>query len=168
MDSEDYGRTTYITTFDKAKQRGSIYQMQEKINRETLQGCVKNFEKQIEYAQRLKQRDIEYNPRQRKSSILSQEEEPVDPRIKYMKRCLDTLELSLPILDKIFFKTLVLQDYHLSDGNCRGLADACEFLDHRIVNRMLFNNCGLTGDSLSIILDGIAKMKDFKALVYVK
>lgn len=108
MDSEDKGRTTYVTAFDKAKQRGSIYQMQEKINKETLQGCVKNFEKQIEYAQRLKQRDIEYNPRQRKSSILSQEEEPVDPRIKYMKRCLDTLELSLPILDKIFRKTLVL------------------------------------------------------------
>lgn len=44
MDSEDRGRTTYITAFDKAKQRGSIYQMQEKINKETLQGCVKNFE----------------------------------------------------------------------------------------------------------------------------
>lgn len=30
---------------------------------------------------------------------------------------------------------------------------------------MLFNNCGLSGDQLALILDGVAKMKDFKALV---
>ena len=60
-----------------------------------------------------------------------------------MKRCLETLDLTLPILDKIYSKTLCLQDYHLSDGNCRGLAEACEFLDTTVVNRMLFNNCGL-------------------------
>lgn len=85
-----------------------------------------------------------------------------------MKRCLEAIDLNLPILDKIYRKTLCLQDYHLSDGNCQGLADACEFLDHRIINRMLFNNCGLTGDKLAIILEGIAKMKDFKALIYCK
>ena len=33
---------------------------------------------------------------------------------------------------------------------------------------MLFKNCGLTGETLSIILDGAAKMKDFKALIYCK
>ena len=42
----------------------------------------------------------------------------VDPRIKYMKRCLETLNMTLPILDKIYRKTICLQDYHLSDGNC--------------------------------------------------
>lgn len=31
---------------------------------------------------------------------------------------------------------------------------------------MLFNNCGISGDQLAIILEGIAKMKDFKALIY--
>ena len=92
----------------------------------------------------------------------------MDPHIKYMARCLDDLGLNLPILDKIYRKTLCLQDYYLSESNCHGLSDACEYLDHRVVNRMLFKNCGLTGDTLSIILDGIAKMKDFKALVYCK
>ena len=85
-----------------------------------------------------------------------------------MKRCLESLELTLPILDKIYRKTLCLQDYHLNEGNCQGLADACELLDTTIVNRMLFNNCGLDGDLLAMILDGIAKMKDFKALMYCK
>ena len=74
--------------------------------------------------------------------------------------------MTLPILDKIYRKTLCLQDYHLSDGNCEGLAEACEFLDNSIINRMLFNNCGISGDQLAIILEGVAKMKDFKALIY--
>ena len=85
-------------------------------------------------------------------------EKYIDPRVKYMKRCLDSVQLNLPILDKIYRKTLCLQDYHLSSGNIQGLADACEHLDTRIVNRMLFNNCGLTGDSLATILEGVQKM----------
>lgn len=39
-------------------------------------------------------------------------------------------------------------------------------MDHKLVNRMLFNNCGLSGDQLAVILDGVAKMKDFKSLIY--
>ena len=31
---------------------------------------------------------------------------------------------------------------------------------------MLFSNCGLSGDQLAVILEGIAKIKDFKALIY--
>lgn len=52
----------------------------------------------------------------------------------------------LPILDKIYKKTLYLQDYLLSDGICKGLAAACKLFDHRLVNRVLFTNCGITGD----------------------
>lgn len=69
-----------------------------------------------------------------------------DPRIKYIKACLENLDRNLPILDKIFNKTLCLQNYPLQDGHVKGLSDACEFLDHKVVNRMLFNNCGLTGE----------------------
>ena len=31
---------------------------------------------------------------------------------------------------------------------------------------MAFNNCGITGDQLAVILEGVAKMSDFKALIY--
>lgn len=48
----------------------------------------------------------------------------------------------------------------------KGLASAIEFFDTRVVNRILLNNCGISGDSLALILDGILKLKDFKALVY--
>ena len=66
--------------------------------------------------------------------------------------------MNLPVLDKIYHKTLCLQDYHLSEGNCKGLAEACQHLDMRVINRMLFNNCGLDGDSLTTILEGVHKM----------
>ena len=85
-----------------------------------------------------------------------------------MKRCLASIEINLPILDKIYRKTLCLHDYHLSEGNCQGLAEACANIDCHVLNRFLFNNCGLTGDNLAIILEGLVRMKDFKALIYCK
>jgi len=109
----------------------------------------------------MKQRDVEEDFKQLKA-----ESPTIDPRIKYMKRCMQNLNMTLPIFDKIYRKTLCLQDYHLSEGNCEGLADSCEFLDPSIVNRMLFNNCGLSGDQLATILEGVRKMKDFKSLIY--
>ena len=72
----------------------------------------------------------------------------------------------LPILDKIYRKTLCLNDYLLSDGNCRGLAAACELFDHQVVNRVLFNNCGLSGDQFALILEGLNHLKDFKSIIY--
>ena len=72
----------------------------------------------------------------------------------------------LPILDKIYKKTLCLNDYLLSDGNCRGLAAACELFDHRVVNRVLFNNCGITGDQLAMMLEGLCQLQDFKSIIY--
>ena len=74
----------------------------------------------------------------------------------------------MPALDKIYRKTLCLQDYHLSEGNCRGLAAACDRLDNQVVNKMLISNCGLNDATVSIILQGVQKIKDFKALTYCR
>ena len=72
----------------------------------------------------------------------------------------------LPILDKIYKKTLCLNDYLLSDGNCQGLAAACAMLDPTVVNRVLFNNCGITDEQFAMILEGLHKLKDFKSIIY--
>jgi len=74
--------------------------------------------------------------------------------------------LALPILDKIFKKTLVLQEYTLSKGHCRGLARACHYFDHKFVNRVLLSNCGIDDYEFSEILDGLNKLKDFKSIIY--
>lgn len=63
---------------------------------------------------------------------------------------------------------MILQNYKLSEGHIQGMAEACENLDHQKINRMLFNNCGLTGENLATILEGIALMQDFKSLTYMK
>ena len=89
-----------------------------------------------------------------------------DPRIQFFNQCAKDRDLALPILDKIWKKTLCLQNYFLSEGNIHGLASACEVLDFRIVNRLLLNNCGITGDQFAEILSGMVKLRDFKSLIY--
>lgn len=51
----------------------------------------------------MKQRDIEED-----FDAIKKDVQIGDPRIKYMKRCLENLDLTLPILDKITSKTLCL------------------------------------------------------------
>lgn len=72
----------------------------------------------------------------------------------------------LPILDKVVKKTLVLQEYTLSKGHCRGLAKACQFFDSRVINRVLFNNCGIDGYEFADILRGLNEIRDFKSIIY--
>jgi Ran GTPase-activating protein (RanGAP) involved in mRNA processing and transport len=86
--------------------------------------------------------------------------------VEYFKKCKEDIVLSLPILDKVIRKTLCLQDYKLSDGHVRGLAQACSMFNHTIVNRILLSNCGISGDQFALILEGIKSLKDFKSIVY--
>ena len=60
----------------------------------------------------------------------------------------------------------MLQEYTLSPGHCRGLAQACKFFDHRYVNRVYFNNCGIDDQEFASILEGLNNLKDFKAIIY--
>lgn len=76
------------------------------------------------------------------------------------------MDVALPILDKIWKKTLCLQNYFLSDGNIGGLAKACEVLDYRLVNRLLLASNGINGDQLAEIISGMAKLREFKSLIY--
>ena len=54
----------------------------------------------------------------------------------------------------------------MSEGHCRGLARACQYFDHKFVNRVLFDNCGINDYEFSQILDGLSKLKDFKSIIY--
>ena len=68
------------------------------------------------------------------------------------------MDLALPILEKVINKTLVLQNYTLSEGHCEGLAMACELLDDQKINRILLNNCGVDGQEFAQILNGLNKL----------
>lgn len=88
-----------------------------------------------------------------------------DPALKYFKRCLEKNSLLLPIFEKIYRKTLCLQDYVLSEGQCHAIAEACNYVDEKRMNRVLFNNCSLTGNKIGIILEGLINIKDFKSII---
>ena len=65
-----------------------------------------------------------------------------DPKVKFFIECRKSLDLALPLLDKILGKTLCLKDYKLSTGLCNALALACSLFDQS-VNRIFFDNCGI-------------------------
>jgi len=90
----------------------------------------------------------------------------VDPQVEYYLTCKKKLEIALPILDKVWRKTLCLQDYSLSKGHCEGIAVACQYFDEKLINRVLFNNCGMDGDEFAEILRGLNKLKDVKSITY--
>ena len=116
------------------------------------------FVEKIKYIKRVSQRDLEHVG---KGEINSS-----DPKIHFFQQCRDDLDLALPILDKVFKKTLMLSEYTLSEGHARGLARACQFFDHQYVNRVFFSNCGISDSEFSEILKGLRDIKDFKSIIY--
>ena len=124
----------------------------------TISNIANSFVRKNEYTKKFKMREL--------STDRHGQDYDLDPRVQYFKNCLKEHDLVLPILDKIYKKTLCLNDYLLSDGNCRGLAAACELFDPVVVNRVLFNNCGITGDQFAMILEGLNKLRDFKSIIY--
>lgn len=88
------------------------------------------------------------------------------PKHHYLKGCISEADLVLPLLDKVRGKTLCLQSYALSKGHCRALASACRLFDDHLINRILFDNCGIDDLELSIIIEACLILKDFKSIVY--
>ena len=89
-----------------------------------------------------------------------------DARKEYSSKCIAERDLVLPILDKIRGKTLFLQSYTLSKGHCLALAQACKHFNDQIVNRVHFDNCGLDDTELSIVIEALSQLHDFKSIVY--
>lgn len=90
----------------------------------------------------------------------------LDPQFQYIKQCAGDLNLVLPILNKIRGKTLCLQSYTLSQGHANALAAACPFFDDSLINRVLFENCGIDDNEFAAILRGLEQLNDFKSIVY--
>lgn len=90
----------------------------------------------------------------------------ISPKIHYLLGCIQETENVLPLLDKVRGKTLCLQNYALSKGHCRALASACKQLDNTLMNRILFENCGIDDLEMSIIIEACITLKDFKSIIY--
>ena len=82
----------------------------------------------------------------------TREELQKDPYFHYFCECETEMELALPILEKIHNKTLSLYDYNVSSVQSQALQFASRFFDN-FVNRILLDNCGITDELFSKILE---------------
>ena len=73
------------------------------------------------------------------------EELQQDPHFNYFAECQHEMELALPILEKVYNKTLSLYDYTLSPVHTQALENASKFFEN-FVNRILLDNCGVSDE----------------------
>ena len=66
----------------------------------------------MQYYKKFKKRDM----LEEETKDESEANASIDPALKYFKRCQENNTLLLPIFEKIYRKTLCLQNYVLSEG----------------------------------------------------
>jgi hypothetical protein len=121
----------------------------------------------MEYMQKFKRTELNYDTQGFDMDEISKKtNEEKDPRVEYFVKCKEQLDSALPILEKVYMKTLCLQDYTLSLGHCQAIAVACQYFDEKVINRVLFSNNGMKGDDCALILQGLNKLKDVKSVIY--
>ena len=54
----------------------------------------------------------------------------------------------------------------MSEGHCKGLADAFRHLDQKTISKIILQNNGLSGEQFAEILQGATKLQDLASLVY--
>jgi len=74
-----------------------------------------------------------------------------DPEFAYFVTCQQQMELAMPVLEKVFDKTLCLYDYSLTEIQINALKYAANFFNDYI-KRLLFDNCGTSDQQFAVIL----------------
>ena len=82
------------------------------------------------------------------------EELQQDPHFNYFAECQHEMELALPILEKVYNKTLSLYDYTLSPVHTQALENASKFFEN-FVNRILLDNCGVSDGQFASIVTAL-------------
>jgi hypothetical protein len=86
-----------------------------------------------------------------------------DCREKYYSECKKAMTPAIDILNGITDQMLVVENYKLTDSQCEGLRK-CFYVDDKIVSRILIDNCGVSDEMLSKLIDGASKLKKIKIL----
>ena len=72
----------------------------------------------------------------------------------------------LPLINKIFNKKLILQDYTLDTSHLAGLTDSLKNNVNTILEEVMLDNCGVDDEELSLLLKGLLNMEHVKTFVY--
>lgn len=68
----------------------------------------------------------------------------------------------MSLLENLFYGTLLLQEYALTAGHCKGLASAIPFIDNSKFKNIFLDNCGMNGDEFANILSALDNQPTFK------
>ena len=85
-----------------------------------------------------------------------------DPRLQYFNQV--DRELALDLLNKIKDKQLLLVNYRLTPGLCKGLLLACDH-DGILFEKILVDNCGVDDHMLSLLLQAVHHERKVQILV---
>jgi len=77
---------------------------------------------------------------------------PRDPVAIYNQFVTSSLEITLPLIAKIFDKKLVLQDYTLDTGHLMALNEAIRKSEVVEIQQVAFDNCGIDDQELGVLL----------------
>lgn len=93
----------------------SIFNLVFSDEKNVVQNIGKELVQRMKYQQKFKQKEFLIDKNEMgldidKDSFMIKAES-TDPRIQYFANCQKELEVALPILDKVYRKTLCLQDY---------------------------------------------------------
>lgn len=89
-----------------------------------------------------------------------------DPILIYQKVFSDAAEIMLPLIIKVKFDSLILQDYTLSENQCQGLANAISQVGLPKIKILYLDNCGVDDGECAILLEGLVKLDCFHSFVY--
>lgn len=91
-----------------------------------------------------------------------------NPKLTHVNECIKDREVAKPLIENLHNQTLVLRELALSKGQSRGLAKAIPLLKNNEFTKLFIDNCNLTGDQFSEILEATAQHKNFKSIIYRK
>lgn len=87
-----------------------------------------------------------------------------DVKFQYFSQVQKSINLCLPILNKVVGSTLALACYNMSLGHCEAVGNALKI--DKTIRRLFLKDCGLRDEEFSVILESCSQMQDFKSLIY--
>lgn len=87
------------------------------------------------------------------------------PAFHFQQECVSSMDLMLPIVQKLNNGTLILSDYTLQEGQVNGLAKAIVLTGKPRIQVLYLDNCNMNDTMTATLFDALTKHKTLSELV---
>lgn len=84
----------------------------------------------------------------------------------FQKECLNSMDVMLPIMEKIKNNHLILQDYAVSSGQVSGVAKAIVLIGKPVIKHILLDNCLMTDAMAAELLNAFLQRQTLVELAF--